>query len=509
MYNRRHYLPIKLTVSSFASYSNVTSTVLSNTQAPQKLASTVVSTSTFFSDSLSSTPRPSLSAGQQVNADTAVVVEPIQRTVVTHVIPAITFLNPKGEPVATQDAETILSTSFITPSPAPPLPSSAIATLIATPASPIPSLAVSSSHSKASSLSLSSSIGLPSSSQAGVASGPISRTSIPVFTYSPEETQANTPIASPSPIGTGNLSTGNSTSLPGFNHPGLPPRSTALTSAFLSSAVPPSPSASQSAIQASSLIAPSGSGRPATNATRPSSDTVRPTVAPNLTSSVSRVVIIKTEYTTVYPSSLAVATSSAAALGSSTSTGGSELVAGSTSAQIQPSLASSPNSSPATFSPTPLAPPPVVIITQYTTVVPSPTKEPEISTVPGTLVPIPAPSPPASSTGAQLPSSAAASSSPADPPSAQPTFSSRAPEVPVQSSSAVAPTLPPQVSSSTTSTLQPLPIPSASSVAPSPTSDGPLIITPIAPGQLFTLTVTTTEKETVTETATISVTVTA
>ncbi|EUC51334.1 hypothetical protein COCMIDRAFT_58884, partial [Bipolaris oryzae ATCC 44560] len=47
--------------------------------------------------------------------DTALVVEPIQPTVFTSIAPGITFVNPDGEPLATQDPETVLSTSFITP----------------------------------------------------------------------------------------------------------------------------------------------------------------------------------------------------------------------------------------------------------------------------------------------------------------------------------------------------------------------------------------------------------
>lgn len=76
---------------SFATYTNGSTIVLPTFEAVQ------VPTSSLYQ------PAP-IPIDQSVGADTALVVEPIQQTVFTHVIPAITFLNPEGKPLATEDA---------------------------------------------------------------------------------------------------------------------------------------------------------------------------------------------------------------------------------------------------------------------------------------------------------------------------------------------------------------------------------------------------------------------
>ncbi|OAL01354.1 hypothetical protein IQ06DRAFT_335670 [Phaeosphaeriaceae sp. SRC1lsM3a] len=419
-------------------------------------------------------PSASPSKGQLVNADTAIVIEPVQRTVVTHVIPAVTFLNPKGEPIATQTAETVLSTSYFTPTPQ-PAPSPSTPTTSSTPSSskpPVSSISISSS--KPIQFTSSPALAAPMSSQAAVESGPVNQTSRPAFTYSPEEGQSAVSTISSTSISTIKSPAGNATGLPGFDHPGSAPTGVMPPKAPLSSA--------------------------ATNSTRTSKAGKQPSTALVTTGSTSNspVVVTKTEYTTVFPSPTI-----------STPLGGSELIAGSTPIQASQPVLSSSKASPALLLPTSLVPPPVVIITQYTTVAPAPTGgAPAASNTP--TIPAPVPSAPSPPPVVPQPSSPVAEPSKPSPSSATPpASSSRGTQVPAQSSSPAAPPLPPKVSSSPT-LVQPSPAQSTlSSIASSTTSEGPLIITPIAPSQIFTVTVTATEKETVTETATVSVTVTA
>ncbi|KAH7410221.1 hypothetical protein DE146DRAFT_342584 [Phaeosphaeria sp. MPI-PUGE-AT-0046c] len=456
-----------------AAYQNVSAGPLPRENKRQLFKSYTNTTQTPVSVSRPiSTSYSSASPSRLVNADTAIVIEPVQRTVVTHVISAVTFLNLKGEPIATLEAETVLSTSYFTPTPqAAPSPSAPGTSSVLPSSTPlVPS--VPSLSSKAIPFTSSPALAVPMSSQTAV-SGPMNQTSRPAFTYSPEEGQSAAPTISPTSVLNSKPPAGNSTGLPGFDHPGSAPSGAVPPVASLSSAV--------------------------TSSTRSPGPGTQSTTAPIATGSASNspVVVTKTEYTTVFPSPTF-----------STPVDGSELIAGSTPpVQAPQPIQTSSNASPALLSPTPLAPPPVVIITQYTTVAPAPTggapKASSTPTAPGAVPSVPSPpvAPQPSSPVAEPPKPIPSSAKPSAP-------SSRAPAVPAQPSSPAASSLPVQLSSSPTPSPQPPSASSASSpAASSTTTEGPLIITPIAPSQVFTVTVTATEKETVTETATVSVTV--
>lgn len=467
-------------------------------------ASTSITPSSLFSSTasaLTGTPSTKSSsipqsrsspAPQLVNADTALVIEPIQKTVLTQINPAITFQNPKGEPIASQGAETILITSYFTPTPVPAASSSATADSSIIPSlAPISSQVASSSQSSTPLAMSAISSTLPQSSQAVAESGSINITSIPSFTYSPQQGGSSVSLETPTPIITSKAATSNSTGMPGFNHPGPGSRSAQSTNTPRSSAVVENPSRIQTPVQASSSAAPissslsTPSGSSSINSPK---DSIRPTTALDATGSKSRVVVTKTLYTTVYPSSAAAQQPSPAP---------SKIPElGGESSPTQSSVSSA--KAPMAPSPAPLAPPPVVIVTQYTTFTPSPTVQPsQVPETPNTSIAqrpssssIPAPS----SSAVVLPSS----------PPAQPSPSSTSVQNPTSPFSSAIST--PQSSTAPVAQLPPSPSAAPPAVS-STTSDVPLVITPIAPSQIFTVTVTTTQKETVTETATVSVTV--
>ncbi|CAO2654234.1 Nn.00g109670.m01.CDS01 [Neocucurbitaria sp. VM-36] len=474
-----------------SSSANVVSTFLRSSESP-------IALSTLLSKALPlSAPNPE----QTVNADTALVVEPIQQTVFTHIIPAITFLNPKGEPLVTEDPQTILSTSYITPTPAPTTEESSSTT-------PTPSITPSqaSMPTESSTIALSSNINSEalSTSVAAVENGTASTTSqrAPMFTYSPEGEETRTPLASPTLVSasistTSEQSVPSSGGLPGFEHPGSASRSIQVTS----------PAANSTIATISSVAVPESSA----NSSSPSSPLGSPTgnPAPALTSegaeSTTHLFVTTTEYTTVYPSStpsdVAPSVPQASTLEPAAPTEAQNtLSAQQTSSQVaaSPALSAQPQESaaPALSSATaalptsPLDPPPFVIVTQYTTVTPTSGSSPTES-----------PSTPSSATSSPAYANPSSSSSTAEPSSTSPAAS--------PSTSPAAPPPP----SSTSETAQPAPAPTETPSIPVPepapsstTSEGPLIITPIAPSQIFTVTVTTTEKETIRETATVTVT---
>ncbi|KAH8727947.1 hypothetical protein GQ44DRAFT_757847 [Phaeosphaeriaceae sp. PMI808] len=489
----------------FTSFTNTTIHASSTIQSFQASSSGSASSSIVTSVVGPLSATSSLPSGQQVNADTALIIEPIQSTIITRVISAVTFLNLKGEPVATQNAETILSTSFFTPTPAPApaSPSSTVPSSSPNPASsPNTKLPVPSLKSSTVSLLSTTALALPISSQVAVESEPKNGTNLPSFTYSPEESNTRASSITPTPIITSKAPTGNTTGLPGFNHPRFSSRTIQPSSVGISSAAEQSsaiPKTSAPTASSTTLNSPIQPAPAASNSASSSENGALSTPVPNATDSITRtrIVITKTEYTTVFPSPSTIATSSAAIQQPSPPPKGSELVAGSTSAQIQQPIASP---SPVTVPTTILAPPPV-IVTQYTTVTPK-SNPAEVPTTPA--VPVPTTIAPV------LSSAGVPSSSPSSP--APPRPSSKVPGAPIQPTSVAAPPLAPQASSSTTPSAQ---LPPVSSMKPPPpavpssTSDGPLIINPIASSQLFTVTVTATEKETVTATATVTVSVTA
>ncbi|KAH7551498.1 hypothetical protein J3E72DRAFT_401620 [Bipolaris maydis] len=457
--------------------------------------------------------------------DTALVVEPIQPTVFTSIAPGITFVNPDGEPLATQDPETVLSTSFITPTQKPTTErsSSVIPTSTTTPglkqapseSSPAPTL------SSDALSALSSSVKVVENSTASVTSR-----EYPKFTYSPIEQTSSASLASVTPP-TSKAPVPTSGGMPGFQHPG----STAPSQ-------PPSNSSSSPTTVASSVAASSvSSGPPVVSSSRSADD---------LADVTSRIMV--TSYTTVYVS----APSPDAAI-----TASEEPVSGSAApTPAMPSCSEGQEAVPPVASSAALAVPseslqipPVVIVTSFTTVMATlaPSEAPQVpatSAVPEPVVPSSSavssaseatsasaePTPPAapsspsspsleSSTSAQPASSSAPpaeptvepspSTTPTPEPSQQPSPSPSpsSPEAPASTPDATSTTTPSASSSSPPPPPAPEPTPSSSSSSSTTaTSEGPLIITPIPPSQIFTVTATTTEKETVRETVTVTAT---
>ena len=153
---------MRLTNSSRASsYSNTTSQVASTSQ-------------------VSSLTAP------LVNAETAVIIQPIQPTVFTSTAPAVTFQLPDGQAIATETAQVFLSTSYITS--AAPVPTSDTSANVAA-----SSLPLAASETILSSLPAK---GL-SSSKAGAASEALSATTYapPMFTLSPVEESSAVSVA--------------------------------------------------------------------------------------------------------------------------------------------------------------------------------------------------------------------------------------------------------------------------------------------------------------------------
>ncbi|KAL6702979.1 hypothetical protein ACN47E_010334 [Coniothyrium glycines] len=416
-----------------------------------------------------------------VEADTAVIVEPIQQTVFTSVVPAITFLDPQGNPLATGDPQTFLSTSYITPTPVPSVPRPSSTTLsLRSVSSPVPSAA----KPRLTRASSGKPSFVPSSSLAIVENG-----TVPQFTYSPEgEEPATISSISVSVSPTSNSTRPTTGSLPGFNHPGSRSRAatapgsvvnmTSLVSYMISTVYTSAPAA---AVTSASTRSSSRSS-----------------------SAASRVLVTETEYTTVY--------------GTPPST---EVISGPSDVPLLPTEAQENLSSSVISS--------IIITTSvysgqsrsltsqisssmaYTTIIA--TSVPveslgQISTSPVATAPI--------STSPDVSSAQVAPST--SQLVATHTFSTPLPELTVSSFESTgtssepfpsaAPPAPP--SSQIASDIPPTPtasqVLSISTSGPTPSSEGPLVITPIPPSQIFTVTVTETEKETVRETTTITVT---
>ncbi|KAJ4992559.1 hypothetical protein SVAN01_01942 [Stagonosporopsis vannaccii] len=525
-------LPIGHGRQLISSYTNTTSIASPTFEASQSLHTVEEISSTLLPAS-ESTPKPVFGFFESpqpspsepyVNAETAIIIEPVQPTVFTQTAPGITFLLPDGQAIATQTPEVLLSTSYITsPTPVPTSEIQSSATsedVIASTSIPTESQTLNSFPAK----------GL-SSSQAEIESEKQSATSYapPMFTYSPEEPTTAAPsafstiltsyvtasslsestvlsipaISSATASATADQPAQNVTGMPAFTHPGAPEGTAALSSASTSSIVMPLPVSDNTTLTTS-----------------------------------SRLVVTKTLYTTVFPTLAATETSSSAsathssdlessapassALAPSSSVATTPVAPGHSSINASATAPASAELLPSTSLPVP----PVVIVTQYTTVPPLPS-----SALVETSV---APSAPISSSQAIEPSvtfsssSYAASSIASSIPSLTPSATPSVQPTSLSSSSAAMPTSavsPSGVSSKTSyaiTNVEPSPTetpsppsdapPPPSDVPPAPlptasTSEGPLIITPIAPSQIFTVTVTEKEKETVTATVTATVTV--
>ncbi|KAH9869629.1 hypothetical protein IAQ61_006838 [Plenodomus lingam] len=462
-----------------------------------------------------------------VDAETALIVQPIQQSVFTSIAPAITFQNTAGEDIATEEPQTILSTLFITPTPTPAPQQSSSAIPSPTPTSSPEAKPAESSTLIASSRGFSAVL---SSSVAAVENTTASETSlqIPQFTYSPEEDSSTLP-ASPTANPTSGTLNPSSGGLPGFSHPGSAPLNptagngnssvlpTGNSTLIQSTAQTPVPT-----VDSSSIVAPSSTINSSTsislnpNAPSPSEPVVEDTT--------SMVYVTETQYTTVFPSPSPTErlSSSQSPLAPVVPTDAQNTLPAEQSSTVVSSSCSSVSTLSAALPP---HPPPVVIITQYTTVTqPKPTDAPEAPSappapapVPGpTLAPIPSVAPEPSSTSSAPAPVLSSSSSPVVP-EPQPTPPLQSPEdspVPSASEPTVAPPAvtessapPPEASASTTQDVPaPTEAPPEPSSEPIPTSttEGPLIITPIAPSQIFTVTVTATD--TIRETTTVTVT---
>ncbi|CAA9956841.1 PAT1 domain containing protein [Pyrenophora teres f. maculata] len=290
---------------------------------------------TSYANSSSTIP-----SSTDVQADTAIVIEPIKPTIFTSIAPAVTFVNPGGQPLATQDPRTVLFTSFIMPAPAPTMQKSTSALPTPSPKPrPVESHVTSSSSAVVSAA--------PSSTVAVADNSTTTQSSkkVPVFTYSPTEDESSTAPASPTVSLTSATPAPTSGGLSGFQHPGSASRSpqAANTTTSATTARTPSPviqGPSSASFDSSSTMNSASSTSPV--ATLPSaSQTIDVT---------SRVVV--TQYTTVYAIPSASEAQEAPSLASPTS-----------------DMAGVPDSSsPAQISPSAsLQIPPVVIVTSFTT----------------------------------------------------------------------------------------------------------------------------------------------
>ncbi|EDU41299.1 hypothetical protein TUN205_01831 [Pyrenophora tritici-repentis] len=283
-----------------------------------------------------------------VQADTAIVIEPIKPTVFTSIAPAVTFVNPGGKPLATLDPRTFLSTSFITPSPAPTTQKSTSALLTSTPEpKPVESYVTPSSSAVVSAA--------PSSTVAVADNSTTNQSSkkVPVFTYSPAEDETSKAPASPTVSLTSATPAPTSGGLSGFQHPGSASRSpqAANTTTSVITASTPSP-----VIQAPSSA--SFDSSPIIISTSSTSPVVALPSASQTVDIASRVVV--TQYTTVYATPSASEAQESPSLASSTLDMAS-VSASSSSSEMSPSAS--------------LQIPPVIIVTSFTTVMPSPTPE--------------------------------------------------------------------------------------------------------------------------------------
>ncbi|KAH9861554.1 hypothetical protein J1614_011304 [Plenodomus biglobosus] len=498
---------------SYANSSSIRSSTLDN-----------LPTSNAIVDSLST-----LAAGSDLLAipETALIVQPIQQSVFTSVLPAITFQNPDGEDIATGDPETILSTAFITPTPTPAPQQSSSASPSPTPSSSLEAKPAESNTLIASSTIISADL---RTSIAAVENTTASETSkqVPQFTYSPEEDNSLV-SASPTAIPTSETLILSSGGLPGFNHPGS--KSLGPTaSAGISSVAPTSnSSSSQSTVQTPApTIIPSSIAVPISTAN--SSVSLNPS-APSASESgvediTSKVYVTETQYTTVFPSvsPTGFESSSQTPLATAAPTEGqNNLPVEQSSSKAVFASSNRSTAAPILSTALPPPPPPVVIITQFTTVTPNPDSEPTRAPEASSALPLPEPGPspapissatPEPSTSLAVEPVPSSSSVVAEPPSVPPSQAPESPPMPSVSESTSSPpavtessTSPPEASASPT---QDVPEPTEAPPAPSPepiptsTSEGPLIITPIPPSQIFTVTVTATD--TIRETTTVTVT---
>ncbi|KAL5120902.1 hypothetical protein ACEQ8H_001089 [Pleosporales sp. CAS-2024a] len=101
-------------------------------QNARRQLSTKYSNTTAVTSCLAEAPKSILSA--IVQGDITLVIEPLERTVITQVQPAVTFFDTKGNPLATKDVQTVLLTSYFTPTPvSASLTTSATASSVAAP----------------------------------------------------------------------------------------------------------------------------------------------------------------------------------------------------------------------------------------------------------------------------------------------------------------------------------------------------------------------------------------
>lgn len=404
------------------------------------------------------------------------MVTPIDHTVFTRTEAAITFVNPKGDPLVTQPEETLLSTSYITGSSSTDTPTPKASPRVSSP------VALETSTSTKGSCSV-----VKSSRQATIkpsdrlssnatASGTIPQA--PMFTYEPKgsttasDEQRPTVVITISSFTTITQDSNSTESQTG--QPSVPTNSNLIPSTTL--------------LQ-STIALPSS----------PNNGTVASTQV-ELSSSAQRTVFVtSTQYTTLFPSSQ---TSSQAATEPSPQLSSSAVAtepANSTLTQSSSLSATQATATLITSSSTPpslptssLSPPPVIVIT------------PSVATVSESAALSSVATETSSNGGAGFayPTQGQAASSDV-PPASPSTSSSTSAVVPSASSVAQSPS-----SESTPAPTSPASSPSAApSPAPSSTSSGPLIVVPINTSQMLTVTqtvtATTTEKETVTVTATV------
>ncbi|KAF2445586.1 hypothetical protein P171DRAFT_520353 [Karstenula rhodostoma CBS 690.94] len=413
----------------------------------------------------------SIPATQSIEANTAVMVEPIDHTVFTRTEAAITFVNPKGDPLVTQAEETVLSTSYITKPSTTETPTPKASPRV----SSLAALETSTSTQDFGSL-LDTSVQATTTLSERLSDNTTTSTTAPqqpMFTYEPEDVttvgDSSRPTITITISSFTTLTAGLDGTVTETGQPSVPVNS---------SATPPT------ALLQSTIALSSNYNNQSTTLTGGESS-----------SSAKRTFFVtSTEYTTLYPST---PTSSQAApqpsLQSSSSVVASEpaiptLTRSSTPSSTEPVATETPSSSTPPALPTSsLLPPPIIVITPSA----PESSEPAVS----------------STQTAEQPSSGGGGFAY---PTQQPAESSNGPSAPPSSSAEAPSVVPSPPSGSTPATTSP---PSSSSSAePSPAlssaSSGPLVVVPIDSSQIFTVTetetTTTTEKETVTVTATVT-----
>ncbi|KAH7118838.1 hypothetical protein B0J11DRAFT_535382 [Dendryphion nanum] len=452
--------------------------------------------------------RPQTSTGSPTLLTTSVpvaeslIVTPIERSVFSTIKNAETFFDPNGKPFITFPAETLLSTLYI-PKPPAATPSEAAPTSAAAKISEsVSGVTQTPSAAQSTLLTVSSSRSNPAILFPSGSSSALETQSSRQFTYSPEtegvtpasssvQAQSSSRVTSITPSGTVVTSQNStlSTALGGFQQPGAGASSIAASSGSSSSVAVTGLSSTLIA----SVKPTNAANSTIVQSTRAIQQSSVPVVPSSSNATPSFIIFTKTEYTTVTPTPSQVSQSQAPRPQSSSSGTGAL-----SSLQSQASPSAAP-SSPATE----LSAPPVVIITLYTTVTPTPRSISSTSII---------------STPPSIPSSAPATPPLVSTPIATPSTSILASQIPVPTPSSSQPISSQIIQTSTpvaaipTSTTQPAAPPSAappappqSSVvapvptppAPVPTSQPALIVTPIP---VVTVTQTVTEKETVTVT---------